>query len=150
MPKEHDRFSAVILLCLGFLMLLEIKTLPAEVKIFPITIAWGLILLSVILLWQSHKDIQCKKKLQEGREAYHNFPVITKRALFLFLISATGVLLIRIIGFYLSSVLFMLATAYYLKGIKIKTVLIATVVFNVFVYVVFTLRLNVPLPTGIF
>ena len=53
------------------------------------------------------------------------------------------------IGFYIATPV-MLVGYMYLMGIrKIKPILITTVVMMLFVYCLFTLQLNVPLPAGI-
>ena len=62
---------------------------------------------------------------------------------------AAYLFLIPLIGFYTSSVIFMVSYMYFLGARKPRGMAIAIVSMLVFIFVMFTVQLNVPLPTGI-
>ncbi|MCC8194518.1 MAG: tripartite tricarboxylate transporter TctB family protein [Deltaproteobacteria bacterium] len=53
-----------------------------------------------------------------------------------------------ILGFYSSSIVFLLAVGFLWKGVKKPTIIIFTVCFQIFLYICFTVLFNVPLPKG--
>jgi hypothetical protein len=58
--------------------------------------------------------------------------------------------LIKVLGFYFSSVIFLVAYMWYLGARKPKSMAIAIVGMLTFIYLIFSVQLKVPLPRGIF
>jgi hypothetical protein len=56
---------------------------------------------------------------------------------------------VEVVGFYVSSAIFLAAVGVLWGGVKKSAILLFTVVLIVFLYVCFTLIFNVPLPSGI-
>ena len=145
MVNKDDLVISVILLILGVFFLTHVNSFPEGVDITPRFIAWTIIILATILPIQSFSSLKKNdEKFQSSK------PVITKKAMGIFLLTVFCVVFVNFIGFYISSVAFMIVVSLYLGGLSKKTIVSSIVIFNIFIYLIFSLYLEVQLPSGIF
>lgn len=141
MSKSHDKVIALLLIVLSFLGLLQIKNFPEGTWYFPAVVMVALLVVSVLLFF----GVLQKGESKQARTKQ----IIETKAMFTFIVSVFCVLLINIIGFYIVSSLLIAILAGYLHGVKLKFVLWTIIVFNLFVYLLFSVGLHVPIPAGI-
>lgn len=118
---DSAMFPRICLLCIGFLLaLLAVESFMTERRLNALS--------------------------KEGQEAlpmnWGPFCIVTVA---LALYGAALVLL----GFYSSSLIFLLAVGFLWKGVKKPVIVAFTVCFLIFLYVCFTILFNVPLPKGL-
>lgn len=140
MRKINLILSVIMLIVSGFFYTM-ITQLPKEASLYPIFVTTILAVLSTILLIKTYFQ-----KEDEESTAFKNIEI--KQLLFILTINGVYIFLINIIGYIVSTILYVLAALIGLKVDKKKSVLIS---FGVcfFVYILFKVLLKVPLPKGI-
>lgn len=139
MRKINLILSIVMLIVSGFFYIM-ITQLPSEASLYPIFVTTILLVLSLILLIKTYYQ-----KEDEETTTFKNIKV--KQLLFILIINGIYIFLINVIGYVISTVLYVLAALIGLKVDRKKSVLISCGV-CLFVYVLFKVLLKVPLPEG--
>lgn len=136
-----------LLLCAIFLMIstvyaYSLKSLSAEDAMYPKFVTYMLLGLTIMLILEVllSKGEEFKVKLFEEFAASQFFTV--------FIVGISYIALINILGYFISTLLFMIITLTLLKNKK-KISIIVTLVFCAFLFVIFKLFLGVPVPTGV-
>lgn len=136
--------------CAAFLyMTLQLK--PAA-QIYPLCLIAGLAILNTLYLGKCL--IRLAKARNAGEIALHNdFPEIFKDFLssqFFFIVIAciAYIILLFYLGFYLSSLIYLVGVMCFLR-VKPLPLILTTIVLGLLIYGVFTVFLKVPLPKGI-
>lgn len=129
---------------LGAVYLLFLTTdMPESAAQFPKLVLSLLALLSILLIL---RGFRAAKKVEEKTEiTVHHF----KKALIAILIIAIYAALIRYIGFYTATSLFVIAFMRFFKEKRILAIILTIIGINLFIYFLFVVQLNVRLPKGI-
>ena len=127
-----------------FIMVLQY---PSDVRIYPIFIMVVLAVLTTMHL------IECLVKFAREKKIENDIPILfehfkAKQFFIVFALLLAYVVLINVLGFYVSSLLFIAGTLVFFK-IKPIYIVITTVVFLVLIYGGFSTFLHVPLPRGL-
>ena len=127
-----------------FVMVLQY---PSDVRIYPIFIMVVLAVLTTMHL------IKCLIQFAREKRIENDMPLLfehfkAKQFFIVFAMLFAYVILINVLGFYISSLLFIAGTLVFFK-IKPLYIVITTVVFLVLIYGGFSTFLHVPLPRGL-
>ena len=127
-----------------FVMVLQY---PSDVRIYPIFIMVVLAVLTTMHL------IKCLIQFAREKRIENDMPLLfehfkAKQFFIVFAMLFAYVILINVLGFYISSLLFIAGTLVFFK-IKPLYIVLTTVVFLVLIYGGFSTFLHVPLPRGL-
>jgi len=139
-----DVWLGIILTLFSGVFLYESFKLHVEAGQFPKIIFTVLLILSVLLtvlgVWKTiHPELTLKS------DTLFNAKVIQTPVIVFFIIAAY-ILLIKFIGFFISTILFVPAIMLYYGAKSIRTILLTDILLNLFVYVLFVKLLHVALP----
>lgn len=140
--KKVDSILGFVLLGICGLFFSLISKLPDNARLYPLFVTILLTVLTVI-----HLIITYAKKVHLEDKEFKNLEI--KQLLFVLGTSGLYVLLINLLGYVVSTVLFVITVLLGLKVSKKSSVLIGTG-FATVVYILFKMILNVPLPQGLF
>ena len=129
----------LILICLIFYLM--IFQLRSDVRLYPLFTTTIVLVFSIILLIQNHFT-QLEEEEEEEIEE-----IDIKQLLFVIVTSGVYVGLMNIVGYVVSTLVYLLVMLFGLKLEKKKAILIG-VGFTIFIYVLFKVALKVPLPKG--
>lgn len=138
--KKQDTILGVILLAICGFFYFMISRLPEKATLYPIFVTTVLLVLTII-----HLAITLTKKTDEESKAFKGLEI--KQLSFVLATCGLYVVLINVIGYVTSTVLYVLASLIGLKVSKKASALIS-VGFAICVYVLFKVFLHVPLPKG--
>lgn len=140
--RKLDLILSAILIAFSGIVYLMISQLPKEASLYPIFVTTLLLVLSVIQLFKTYrnKEEENEKSPFDGIEK--------KQMLFVLIASGIYVALINILGYIGSTALYVAAILIGLKTEKKKSVIIS-IGFCIFIYVLFKILLQVPLPKGL-
>lgn len=123
---------------------------PKESSYFPRFFTCMLILISALIIWQG---VQKTRHLQKGEMAETGDVPITFGELRLPMLGIVGIggyiAAIPILGFFVSTGLFLIAYMWCLKIRRIPVLLISTFAVEAFIYVLFVIQLKLAMPSGI-
>lgn len=140
MRKANLMLSGALIVFSGFVYYM-ISKLPKEAALYPLFVTSLFFILSIMLLYKSYVDKDNKEE-----SSFKNLEF--KQLLFVLISSGLYVALINVLGYILATFAYVLVTLFGLRIKKINSLLIS-LGFCLFVYVVFKIFLNVPLPKGI-
>lgn len=129
----------LILICLIFYLM--IFQLRSDVRLYPLFTTTILLAFSIGLLVQNHFS-KVEEEEEEDKEE-----VDIKQLLFVIVTSGVYVALMNIVGYVVSTLVYLLVMLFGLKLEKKKAILIG-VGFTIFIYLLFKVALKVPLPKG--
>ena len=146
MKKSDIILIAAVYAITAFFFVLVLQY-PSDVRIYPIFIMVVLAVLTTMHL------IECLVKFAREKKIENDMPLLfehfkAKQFFAVFAMLSTYVVLINILGFYISSLLFIAGTLIFFK-IKPLYIVITTAVFLVLIYGGFSTFLHVPLPRGL-
>ena len=131
---KKNRITAIVVIVLSIFGLMEAKSYPTEAAAYPLAILLMAIALSVILL-----VTKPRVKTKPGNIVY--------RQLYgMIAFTIAYYILIRVIGYYFATLLYVLVSMYFLKERNLIVLASVSVGFVVVLYCVFGLFLRVPLP----
>ena len=142
---RQDMIAAVVIIMVGVAAFVLSLVMPGKASMFPKIVSSGLMVLGVLLIFDSIRKIRKDMPTDEEPARLGEFqsPVVVLALLILY------VLAVIYIGFYISTPAMLVIYMYFMGIRNIKTILITTAVVMAFVYCLFTLQLCVPLPAGI-
>ncbi len=138
--RKINLILSIIMLIVSGVFYIMIAQLPKEASLYPILVTTILLVLSLILLIKSYFQ-----KEDEELTAFKNIKI--KQLLFVLVVNGVYVFLINLIGYVVSTALYILVALIGLKVDRKKSFLISSGV-CLFVYVLFKVLLKVPLPKG--
>ncbi len=145
--KRSDIGFSIMMYAVMALFLIPLLSYPGAVRIYPMLIlVLYFLLTTAYLLAQLRNYKRTGIKDNDFKEIFEGF--LPRQILIVAGLILLYFLLIPRIGFYVTTGLFMLATMLFLK-VPVKHIIISLIVFFALLYGVFTLFLNVPLPTGL-
>ena len=143
--RKYDKFLTIGLFILEAFYFILIKQLPAKAARYPYFVL-GLMVFLTLLLAINTFIIKPKNTEEEEDKfkgnLYGQFFFVIVMAL-----SAVYVILIDIIGFFVTTAIYLFVTMVILKS-NIKWSIVVSIVFSIFLYLVFVSFLKVPVPRG--
>lgn len=138
MKKNDTALGFVVLLisCIYFLLSMQLSPKAAMYPKFISMILGSLSLIFII-----------KTFLSKDKEDKKNVDFQTKQFFFVFSMAFVYIAIINILGYFISTFLFLVITLFGLKTNR-KYAIATGVGFSLFVFVIFKLLLNVPVPRG--
>lgn len=140
--KKYDKILTIGLLVLEVFYYILIKQLPEKAAKYPYFVLGLLIFLTLILAVNS---FLIKAKTSEEDEKFKDIKIW--QFLFIILTSTAYIYLIEVVGFFVTTFVYLLIVMIGLKS-SIKWSIITSVVFPIFLYLVFVSFLRVPVPRG--
>ena len=131
---KKNRITAIVVIVLSIFGLMEAKSYPTEAAAYPLAILLMAIALSVILL-----VTKPRVKTKPGNIVYRQLYGMIAFTIVYYI-------LIRVIGYYFATLLYVLVSMYFLKERNLIVLASVSVGFVVVLYCVFGLFLRVPLP----
>ena len=140
--RKYDRFLTIGLFVLEAFYFFLIKQLPPKAARYP-QFVLSLMLFLTILLAINTFIIKPKNVEEEDKFKGNLF----KQFFFVIAISVVYVILIDIIGFFVSTAIYLFVTMVALKS-NVKWSIVVSILFPIFLYLVFVSFLKVPVPRG--
>ena len=140
--RKYDRFLTIGLFVLEAFYFFLIKQLPPKAARYP-EFVLSLMLFLTILLAINTFIIKPKNVEEEDKFKGNLF----KQFFFVIAISVVYVILIDIIGFFVSTAIYLFVTMVVLKS-NVKWSIVVSILFPIFLYLVFVSFLKVPVPRG--
>lgn len=149
MIKTMNQKTSIFLILLGSGYLYTTAKLPSypyspvDADVIPIGLGWVLIGLAVFLYFSEDSET-------EEQKAKRDIPkkdVAALVAVFLFIF--LYIFLLEIVGFVLTTAIFIFFCSWFLGYKKFKTNIIVSILFPLFIYITFTQFLKISLPEGI-
>ena len=147
---HHDIYIGGILMAFAAFFFILTGEFPKESSYFPRFFTCVLILISALIIWQG---VQKTRRLWQGEGAESGDAPITGHELRQPMTGLIGIVAyiaaISLIGFFVSTGLFLLTYMWCLKIRSIPMLLISTLAVEVFIYVLFVMQLKLTMPAGI-
>lgn len=144
--RKYDRFLTIGLFILEAFYFLLIKQLPPKAARYPYFVLGLMVFLTLLLAINTF--LIKPKNLEEDREGEEKFKnVLYGQFFFIIALSAVYVILIDIIGFFVTTAIYLFASMRVLKS-NIKWSIVVSILFPIFLYLIFVSFLKVPVPKG--
>ena len=142
--RKYDKFLTIGLFILEAFYFLLIKQLPPKAARYPYFVLGLMVFLTLLLAINTFlikpKNTEDKEEDQFKGNLYGQFFLIMA-------LSAVYVILIDIIGFFVTTAIYLFVTMVTLKS-NIKWSIVVSILFPVFLYLIFVSFLKVPVPKG--
>ena len=142
--RKYDKFLTIGLFILEAFYFLLIKQLPPKAARYPYFVLGLMVFLTLLLAINTFlikpKNTEDKEEDQFKGNLYGQFFLIMA-------LSAVYVILIDIIGFFVTTAIYLFVTMIVLKS-NIKWNIVVSILFPIFLYLVFVSFLKVPVPRG--
>ena len=143
--RKYDKFLTIGLFILEVFYFLLIKQLPPKAARYPYFVLGLMIFLTLLL---AINTFLIKPKNTEENKEEDQFKGNLYGQFFLVIaLSAVYVILIDIIGFFVTTAVYLFVTMLALKS-NIKWSIIVSILFPIFLYLIFVSFLKVPVPRG--
>ena len=144
--RKYDKFLTIGLFILEVFYFILIKQLPAKAARYPYFVLGLMVFLTLLLAINTF--IIKPKNIEEDKEEEDKFKGnLYGQFFFVIALSAVYVILIDIIGFFVTTAIYLFVTMVILKS-NIKWSIVVSIVFSIFLYLVFVSFLKVPVPRG--
>jgi len=142
---KHGLASAITLI-LAIVLYVDSFNLPPAAANLPRALAWIIIVLSLAMFAEAlYKE---RKKAQENQEPKE--PILVFRVFVFAAMIALYVALIKPLGYFLVTPLFLITALAYLKATRLWKAVLIALSFTVFCYLLFVMFLHLPIPMGLF
>ena len=142
--RKYDKFLTIGLFILEAFYFILIKQLPPKAARYPYFVLGLMVFLTLLLAINTFlikpKNTEDKEEDQFKGNLYGQFFLIMA-------LSAVYVILIDIIGFFVTTAIYLFVTMIVLKS-NIKWNIVVSILFPIFLYLVFVSFLKVPVPRG--
>ena len=142
--RKYDKFLTIGLFILEAFYFLLIKQLPPKAARYPYFVLGLMVFLTLLLAINTFlikpKNTEDKEEDQFKGNLYGQFFLIMA-------LSAVYVILIDIIGFFVTTAIYLFVTMVTLKS-NIKWSIVVSILFPIFLYLIFVSFLKVPVPKG--
>lgn len=143
--RKYDKFLTIGLFILEAFYFLLIKQLPPKAARYPYFVLSLMVFLTLLL---AINTFLIKPKNAEEEKGEDQFKGNLYGQFFLIMaLSAVYVILIDIIGFFVTTAIYLFVTMVTLKS-SIKWSIVVSILFPVFLYLIFVSFLKVPVPKG--
>ncbi len=146
--KKSDIYLVTIMYAIIAAFFYMTMQLKVDARIYP------LMVMAIFFILVTMHLIKCCIEYSKTKVIENDIPVlfadmVPKQFVGIIILSFLFVIFINILGFYPSAIIYLISVLAFLK-VPRKQIAITTVFFAVLIYGVFTMFLNVPLPTGMF
>ncbi|MHB9316749.1 tripartite tricarboxylate transporter TctB family protein [Fusobacterium polymorphum] len=142
--RKYDKFLTIGLFILEAFYFLLIKQLPPKAARYPYFVLGLMVFLTLLLAINTFlikpKNTEDKEEDQFKGNLYGQFFLIMA-------LSAVYVILIDIIGFFVTTAIYLFVTMVALKS-SVKWSIVVSILFPIFLYLIFVSFLKVPVPKG--
>ena len=142
--RKYDKFLTIGLFILEAFYFLLIKQLPEKAARYPYFVLGLMVFLTLLLAINTFlikpKNTEDKEEDQFKGNLYGQFFLIMA-------LSAVYVILIDIIGFFVTTAIYLFVTMVALKS-SVKWSIVVSILFPIFLYLIFVSFLKVPVPKG--
>ena len=142
--RKYDKFLTIGLFILEAFYFLLIKQLPPKAARYPYFVLGLMVFLTLLLAINTFlikpKNTEDKEEDQFKGNLYGQFFLIMA-------LSAVYVILIDIIGFFVTTAIYLFVTMVALKS-SVKWSIVVSILFQIFLYLIFVSFLKVPVPRG--
>jgi NADH:ubiquinone oxidoreductase subunit 3 (subunit A) len=145
MNHRHDIIAGIVLIAVGSVGIFQSSKLPAGAADFPLFVLIALIILAALMIGRGILTA----RNAAGDSEHTPFIVAPARLAIGVIAMSFYIAGIQFIGFYLTTAIFIPCTALALGLKRIKFIVMATIGFLAFVYVVFGIMLERVLPSGV-
>ena len=143
--RKYDKFLTIGLFILEAFYFLLIKQLPPKAARYPYFVLGLMVFLTLLLA--IHTFLIKPKNTEENKEEDQFKGNLYGQFFLVIALSAVYVILIDIIGFFVTTAVYLFVTMLALKS-NIKWSIIVSILFPIFLYLVFVSFLKVPVPRG--
>ena len=143
--RKYDKFLTIGLFILEAFYFLLIKQLPAKAARYPYFVLGLMVFLTLLLAINTF--IIKPKNSEEDKEEDQFKGNLYGQFFLIMALSAVYVILIDIIGFFVTTAIYLFVTMVTLKS-SIKWSIVVSILFPVFLYLIFVSFLKVPVPKG--
>ena len=143
--RKYDKFLTIGLFILEAFYFLLIKQLPPKAARYPYFVLGLMVFLTLLLA--IHTFLIKPKNTEENKEEDQFKGNLYGQFFLVIALSAVYVILIDIIGFFVTTAIYLFVTMIILKS-NIKWSIVVSIVFPIFLYLVFVSFLKVPIPSG--
>ena len=143
--RKYDKFLTIGLFILEAFYFLLIKQLPPKAARYPYFVLGLMVFLTLLLAINTF--IIKPKNAEEDKEEDQFKGNLYGQFFLIMALSAIYVILIDIIGFFVTTAIYLFVTMVILKS-NIKWSIVVSIVFPIFLYLVFVSFLKVPVPRG--
>ena len=139
--KKINMIIGIISFIFSVGILISSNSMPGQSAMFPkyLSIIFGILSICLILISLRISDEENNKV-----DKFFSIPMVKGAILVL-----VYILLIQLIGFFIATSIFTVIFMILYKEKSKKKILFTTLGINIFIYILFVLQLNVPLPTGL-
>ena len=143
--RKYDKFLTIGLFILEAFYFLLIKQLPPKAARYPYFVLGLMVFLTLLLAINTF--IIKPKDAEEDKEEDQFKGNLYGQFFLIMALSAVYVILIDIIGFFVTTAIYLFVTMVTLKS-SIKWSIVVSILFPVFLYLIFVSFLKVPVPKG--
>ena len=143
--RKYDKFLTIGLFILEAFYFLLIKQLPPKAARYPYFVLGLMVFLTLLLAINTF--LIKPKNTEENKEEDQFKGNLYGQFFLVIVLSAVYVILIDIIGFFVTTAIYLFVTMVVLKS-NIKWSIVVSIVFPIFLYLVFVSFLKVPVPRG--
>ncbi|OFO26531.1 hypothetical protein HMPREF3051_10665 [Fusobacterium sp. HMSC064B11] len=143
--RKYDKFLTIGLFILEAFYFLLIKQLPPKAARYPYFVLGLMVFLTLLLAINTF--IIKPKNAEEDKEEDQFKGNLYGQFFLIMALSAIYVILIDIIGFFVTTAIYLFVTMVTLKS-NIKWSIVVSILFPVFLYLIFVSFLKVPVPKG--
>ena len=143
--RKYDKFLTIGLFILEAFYFLLIKQLPPKAARYPYFVLGLMVFLTLLLAINTF--LIKPKNTEENKEEDQFKGNLYGQFFLVIVLSAVYVILIDIIGFFVTTAIYLFVTMVILKS-NIKWSIVVSIVFPIFLYLVFVSFLKVPVPRG--
>ena len=143
--RKYDKFLTIGLFILEAFYFILIKQLPAKAARYPYFVLGLMVFLTLLLAINTF--IIKPKNAEEDKEEDQFKGNLYGQFFLIMALSAIYVILIDIIGFFVTTAIYLFVTMVTLKS-NIKWSIVVSILFPVFLYLIFVSFLKVPVPKG--
>ena len=143
--RKYDKFLTIGLFILEAFYFFLIKQLPEKAARYPLFVLGLMVFLTLLLAINTF--IIKPKNAEEDKEEDQFKGNLYGQFFLIIALSAVYVILIDIIGFFVTTAIYLFVTMVTLKS-NIKWSIVVSILFPVFLYLIFVSFLKVPVPKG--
>ena len=143
--RKYDKFLTIGLFILEAFYFLLIKQLPPKAARYPYFVLGLMVFLTLLLAINTF--IIKPKNAEEDKEEDQFKGNLYGQFFLIMALSAVYVILIDIIGFFVTTAIYLFVTMVTLKS-SIKWSIVVSILFPIFLYLIFVSFLKVPVPKG--
>ena len=143
--RKYDKFLTIGLFILEAFYFILIKQLPPKAARYPYFVLGLMVFLTLLLAINTFLIKPKNAEEEKGEDQFKGN--LYGQFFFVIALSAVYVILIDIIGFFVTTAIYLFVTMVTLKS-NIKWSIVVSILFPVFLYLIFVSFLKVPVPKG--